>query len=625
MFTEIRQRKAVAELRLYAPVLALQTFFRAPGSKHEMMIFGAGSMKKLLVVVSCLGLFASAQTQSPSDVPSTVIKANTRLVLVDVVATDKKGAPVTDLTAQDFTVLEDGKPQQVRNFSFQSPNPVTAAESSTPRNLPPNVFTNVPGYKPGGALNVILLDILNSTTLNQAAVQDNMLKVLEKVPGDRPVAVYALGRQLTLIQDFTTDPALLKNAVKAIREKHSPLLENATGGPGAGWIPRSMAEQMPAGMLDRIKEFIDSSITGSTDLRVTYTLDALQALARSFSGYPGRKNLIWVSESFPLTIMSNSNLNLAHGGRSDRNYEQRLAHTADLLTSAQVAVYTVDARGVVNHSFYSVGSGTSDDVGRPMSNPRTAGAQISSESDDRLASQAAESEVAEQTGGEAFRNTNDFGKVILKSMEDGSTYYTLAYTPENRSWDGRFRKIQVKTSHSGVKLRYRTGYFAGDPRTFEKESSGQRDHDLAQALNIEFPASTALLFQVRINQPSEKTGGKAQALFAIDPRPIVFEKQQDGLEHADLTCAIQIYSADGKPLRTEAAGLKAALPEDIYQRVMKSHMPCNQSFDLAPGDYVLRLGVRDNSTGLIGTADARVSVEKPTTGKQYGEPKPKNN
>ena len=565
-------------------------------------------MNKLLVFVCCVGLFASAQTQTSPEAPSTVIRANTRLVLVDVVATDKKGVPVTDLAERDFTVLEDGKAQQVRSFSFQAPNQVAAGDSAAPRNLPANVFTNVPGYKPDGAINVILLDILNSTTLNQTTVQDNLLRVLQEIPGDRPVAVYALGRQLVLLQDFTTDPSLLRNAVKAIHDKHSHLLENATGGASAGWIPRSMAEQMPAGMLARIKEFIDSSTTGSTDLRVAYTLDALQALARSLSGYPGRKNLIWVSESFPLVITSGSSLNLEHGGHGNRNYGQPLAHTADLLTSAQVAVYTVDARGVVNHSFYSVGSGTSDDMGRPMSNPRTAGAQISSESDERLASQAAESDVAERTGGEAFRNTNDFGKVILKSMEDGSTYYTLAYTPENRSWDGRFRKIQVKTSRSGVKLRYRTGYFATDPRAFEKESPAQRDRDLAQALNIEFPVSTALLFQVRINQPSEKTGGKAQALFAIDPRPIVFEKRQDGLEHADLTCAIQVYSADGKPLRTEAAGLKAALPEDIYQRVLKSHLPCNQSFELGPGDYVLRLGVRDNGTGLIGTADARVSV-----------------
>jgi len=567
-------------------------------------------MKNLCVLLTLLvSAFAQAQT-TPEEKPSTVVRVNTRLVLVDVVAIDRKGAPVPDLTAQDFTVLEDGQPQQVRNFSFQKASTVSAGENAAPRPLPPDVFTNVPSYKSGGALNVILLDAMNTTTLNQAALHDNLLKVLQKLPNDRPLAVYVLGARLTLLQGFTTNPALLQTAMKAFKEKKSPLLENATGGLRNEWVPPAVAQQMPAGMLSRVQEFAQATVAASTDLRVTYTLDALQALARSLAAYPGRKNLIWVSESFPLVIMSEHDLNLSHGGRGDKNYSLQLEHTADILTSAQVAVYTVDARGITNQSFFSAGgtASTSDEMGRPLANPTARQQQAGLDTNEAQSNRATENDVAQQTGGEAFYNTNDFGKVILKSIEDGSTYYTLAYSPENRNWDGRFRKIQVKTSRSGVKLRYRTGYIAADLRAYEKQSPAQRNHDLAQALNFDFPASTALLFEARVLPPSESAGNKLKVTFAIDPHPIVFEKQQDGLQHADLTCAVQVYSSKGEPLRTEAANLKAALPVDIYENVMKTHLPCQQLIDLPAGDYFLRLGIRDNSTGLIGTADARVSV-----------------
>jgi VWFA-related protein len=567
-------------------------------------------MKNLYLLLALLiSSFAPAQT-APEEKTSTVVRVNTRLVLVDVVATDHKGAPVEGLTAQDFTVLEDGRPQQLRNFSFQKPNTVSSRGSAAPRKLAPNVFTNVPGYKPEGALNVILLDSLNTTTLNQAVLHDNLLKVMQKLPNDRPIAVYALGRQLTLLQDFTTDPALLQTAVKAIKDKNSTLLENPTGTLRTQWVPPAIAQQMPDGMLQRVKEFAEASAVSATDLRVLYTLDALQSLARSLAAYPGRKNLIWVSESFPLVIIADPGGIAMRAGSADRNYTVQLARTADILTSAQIAVYTMDIRGITNQSTYSASglSSTTDVVGRPLSDPNNQQEQTRHDTDETQSGRATENDVSQRTGGESFHNTNDFAKVILKSIEDGSTYYTLAYSPENRNWDGRYRKIQVKTGRSGIKLRYRTGYLASDPRAFEKQDPAQRNRELGQALSFDFPASTALLFEARVLPPSEATGNKLKITFAIDPHPIVFEKQPDGLQHADLTCAVQIYSSRGAPLRTEAASLKAALPADIYERVMNSHLPCQQLIDLPAGDYFLRLGIRDNSTGLIGTADARVSV-----------------
>src|SRR4029077_9839996 len=148
-----------------------------------------------------------AKEQKPATVyeSATVLKTITRLVVVDVVATDKNG-PVAGLERGDFTILEDGNPQQIRVFTFQQPHPgaiTTVAPVSA--KLPDNVYTNFPRYNVDSSLNVVLMDALNTSLPHQAYVRDQMIKYLEKMTVGRPVAVYTLGTKLTLLQDFTSD------------------------------------------------------------------------------------------------------------------------------------------------------------------------------------------------------------------------------------------------------------------------------------------------------------------------------------------------------------------------------------------------------------------------------------
>jgi hypothetical protein len=221
-------------------------------------------------------------------------------------------------------------------------------------------------------------------------------------------------------------------------------------------------------------------------------------------------------------------------------------------------------------------------------------------------------EVAEQTGGHAYYNTNDFGKVILASMEDGSTYYTLGYYPDNKNWDGKFRKIQVKTARHGVKLRYRLGYFATSPMLYQTESARQRAIDLGRAVDLASPASTSVLFQAQVEQPSARTENKVRVNFAIDPHGVSFDLTDDALYHADLSCVVQIYSDKGVPLRAESFTITGGLKQPDYDHVMKTYVPCRVSFDLPTGTYPLRLAVRDEHTGTIGTMNARVVIPQET-------------
>jgi VWFA-related protein len=438
-------------------------------------------------------------------------------------------------------------------------------------------------------------------------VREEMFKLLEKLPQDRPVAIYALGEKLQLLQDFTSDPAVLQSALKGYTDHAPRQLKNPVGDPISQAFILTTLPSLPA--LQTYLRYTQDQASVGADVRVALTVAALQSIAHSLAAYPGRKNLIWLSASFPLVLNADGKSKLK-GQASMRNYEPQLARMADALMSAQVAVYPVDARGMANLSFLESSGASRHPMGGGYTDGSGAGLEpvASNLSDELLAAHGTMNTVAERTGGKAFYGTNDLGKAVLSGMDDGSTYYTLGYYPANKDWDGRFRKIQIKSSRPGVNLRYRIGYFAVDPKSYLHEDAKDRARDMIRALSLEAPASTALLFQARVLPPSEKTGNKVLVDFAVDPHALSFEKEDDGLEHAVLKCAVQVYSSQGVPLKTEGSDLTAALKPEVYQQVLRTNLPCRTSFELEEGTYFLRLAVRDERTGLIGSQTAQVSV-----------------
>ena len=372
---------------------------------------------------------SAAQTATPVYESATVLRATTRMVVVDVVATDKKGSPVMDLKAADFTVHEDGKAQQVRSFSFQHPAETTepAVAAAAPPKLPEHVFTNIPAYRTDRPLNVILLDALNSTLLNQMNVREEMFKLLLKLPPGRPVAIYALGEKLQILQDFTSDPKILRDAITNYKDHAPQQLKNPVGDP----IARSIMLSRLPGMVLPVLLKADQNIASlGADQRVAITADALQSIAHSLSAYPGRKNLIWLSASFPLSFNVDGGMKL-RGQASERNYEPQLARIADSLMSAQVAVYPVDARGIATLSFLAVSGASKHPLGVGYSDGSGVGIEpvAADLSDELLAAHATMNTLAERTGGKAFYNNNDLAKAIQSSLDDGATYYTLGYYP----------------------------------------------------------------------------------------------------------------------------------------------------------------------------------------------------
>jgi len=437
-----------------------------------------------------------------------------------------------------------------------------------------------------------------------------MIKYLEKMPTEEPIAVYTLTQKLRLLQDFTTDPKLLKAVVQNWKGHTSPVLENATGGDPMPLFAPGVFESMPQQIQQALENFEIETTNFQTDLRVRYTLDALSAIARSVAGYPGRKNLIWLSEAFPLDIGPTMNVDGNGFSNMDtRNYSTDIAQTADALMNAQIAIYPVDARGLVGSSFFSASNSGTDKFGRSVTRGGRMAQTMTNESTALFSAHGTMQDLAERTGGKAFYNRNDIDAAIGHSIDDGSTYYTLAYYPENKNWDGRFRKITVKLNRSGVKVRHRLGYFASDLKGGLDPK--QRDAAFVDALDLDYPIATGLLFEAGVVQPSAKTQNKVMVNFAVDPHALSFEKKDDGLQHANVNCAVHIYSEKGKSIRTELSGINASLKPDTFAKVMQGTFPCQAKFDLGPGTYFLRLGVIDASTGLIGSTNAKVTVLPP--------------
>jgi VWFA-related protein len=453
-------------------------------------------------------------TDQPQDVMHSdqTLRTNTRLVLVDVVATDSKGQPVPDFKSDDFTLLEDGKPQKISGFNFE--HSAGAPAQTAQIQLPPSVVTNAPKFR-SNSLNVILFDAANGDFSEHAYARDQLLKLLNGAALDRPVAIFAMQAQLKLLHDFSTDNKSLSAAVA----KYRPPAQN------------NNSESFES----RASAFSTRGDYHTSERDIENTLNQLNVLAKILAGYPGRKNLIWLSESFPLTLFPESmnqdsidgpglkGSGLPQSTRQNlqtsaafKTYAALIKKVSDSLMSAQVAVYPVDAGA----------------VGK----------------DDHLASQHTMDNMAESTGGKSFKNSNDLVLGLRSGIEDGSTYYTLTYYPENKNWDGQFRRIQVKSDRANVSLRYREGYYAVDPEKINKQDSETVAENFSRLLELDAPTATQVVFQAQVQPPSEKNK-KVVVTFHIDPRTLAFEKKDGGMEFAKLSCTVWAYGKDKDNVR----------------------------------------------------------------------------
>ncbi|MCU1250249.1 MAG: VWFA-related domain protein [Edaphobacter sp.] len=596
----------------------------------------------------------AAATPQPSQSSVATLRAGTQLVIVDVVVTDKNQKPIHGLKASDFTLNEENVPQVVKHFEEHTAlTPADATKFPTLPQFPPGIFTNYTPAPVNGAVNLLLLDALNTPLRDQAYVRQQLLAYLKATPPGTRIAIFGLTSQLTMLQGFTSDPELLKAVTSSKLGKNSPLLQDSVGG---GGIQNSTADDLEdrgadATVVANLRQFDAQQQSFQLQLRVKYTLDAMNQLARYLSSIPGRKNLIWFSGSFPISVLPDTTGNLPDPFAMVADYEKEFRETVNLLARSQVAVYPIDARGLTNSAIFDAATTRNYASGGRGTARMTQ--DLNKFSTDTIAEHSTMSQMAEATGGHAFYNTNGLTQAVATAINEGSNFYTLTYTPTNPAHDGKFRKIKVQLARSGVNLAYRHGYYADDPDKAPPPAKGQPQQTKAadaavtagapnplQAMRVAMmrgsPTPSEIIMKVAVypvgpstqtedtpapnNILSEKVHGpfrRYSISYAIEPADITFVRAPDGKIHAAFELVIFVFNPAGVLVNRLSTQLHIASPLDELKKNIANGIQYRQEIS-APvkGEYFLRIAVHDlthNRLGAIEVATSEVKNLQPPT------------
>jgi VWFA-related protein len=594
---------------------------------------------------------------APPQAAGPAIRTASNLVVVDVVVSDD-GKPVKGLVQQAFHIFEDGREQSIKVFEEHHSADASQVQNLPP--LPPNTYSNFPETTVTTAANVLLLDALNTPVKDQMYARRQMTEYLKNIPPGTRIAIFTLASKLRIVQGFTTDRAPLLAALsdKGNAPGVSPLLPDPDDATAANVVSGMQDAGASSQVISSLQQFQADLAAFQTDLRVQMTLDALKQLAGYLGGIPGRKNLIWFSGSFPISL--DPDASLSNEFSVLRDYADQLRDTSELLTTSRVAVYPVDARGLFTAPMFSasnqganysgVSHGTSSTSGAPSpgahaggtarprnpangnaSNPNSFASDSSKFFQSTAAEHATMQELAQDTGGRAFYDTNGIKDALAKAIENGENYYTLAYIPDDAKFDGKFRKIQIKLAEHSHQLAYRQGYFAEAPTA---HSSNALLSPTAGAIQRGAPPSSQIPFKVRVlpsDDPALKdlksqpgpAGLMAEKLpapvkrfwidYAADVHPVAANAGSDGLYHLSLEFAAIAYDRDGKILNVANRAFKLNLQPAQYNQIMQSGLPLHQELDVPAGEVYLRVAVHDLATDRIGSVEIplRVSEKSP--------------
>ena len=569
--------------------------------------------RRLAFFVAILSTSTISSQQTPQSqlppAPAATMHKTTHLVLVDVVVYDKHGNHVSNLTAADFSLRDRGQPQNIAIFSNEhaAESPKEKAPPAPP--LPPDVFTNRPEYHPlEGPPTILLLDGLNTALADQQSSHDAMLQYLRtQLKDGQKTAILALNDSLLLLQDFTTDPRVLIAGLDKIKPKKSQELS----GVGIEQVSPVEAAAIPEHVLRTLDQLNQRRAADSVDVRVRITLAALRSIARAFAGIPGRKNLIWVSSAFPFSLLLGS----SNYSDANRAYGDETGRTAELLASARVAVYPVDARGLLMGLTTGRKSAGLIDTITQRDDLQSLDQDLANSPEVALSSQTTMQDLAKETGGLAFYNHNDITRAVTLSAADGDSYYTLGYYPEGGRWDGKFRRIEVKVAGKGLETRYRSGYFALDVvKTLAADKPQQRERrafeELRDAIADPLPA-TQVTFRAHIPATQPAAKAQVQIQFLIDAATISFDGVESGRPHCSLDFMVAAASPEGNIITADGRTVDAQLKPDQYAQATHNGFPFSMPLALAPGSYSLHLAVRDSPTGQIGTLTIPLTVPAP--------------
>lgn len=608
-----------------------------------------------------------AQQNTPDS--EATLRFNSRAVLVDVIVTDHNGNTVKGLPRDAFSVAEQGTNQAINFFEEHRGLSQDQREKLQLPELPPDVFSNYSPINPPPAVNILLIDALNTPMADQIHLREAAKRYLKTLkPGSR-LAIFTLSLRLSFVQGFSDDPAMLARALgyrKNDRPDPTPLIQSQAEGQAQDTVIGLMDQQVGAGpgaptsaaaanMIESFQQFLKETAYSQTADREYRTTQALQQLGTYLAAFPGRKNLIWLSGAFPLDIF----------GLTDMRFEDSTRKTVNLLAAARVAIYPVDVRGGWTHTQYQAENTISQTISSPqqMLGPAVGFAPSTADSSSVVSGQAAVTVpsggfaqatiaegmsnnssnaamdmVAEGTGGKAFYNSNDLTGILDKVVSSSSDFYTLAYTPADTKMNGAFRKIKVDLNGKSYTLSYRRGYYARDedrPGAAQnaqnlavQQAAAQGADPLKPFMDFGLPQVGQILYKERIHPlPANAPQGSDASVngnpqphgpatrymvdFALDLKDLDLKEDADGLHKGTLNLSIIVYDKYGQVVSRKDHVVALNIKPNVWNVFQQTGLQLHDDIDVPNGQFWLRTGVQDQGTRKVGTMEIPLSSVHP--------------
>ena len=555
----------------------------------------------LIALACCACALAKDKDKENSEVKFT---SRTELVLIPTLVTDKSGTHIGGLKPEDFTVLENGAEQKIATFEEISSDPKRLS-----RPMEPNRFSNTYGGTGNTRrVTLIVLDLINTPFMDQTYARQELLKYLtQSLDAREPTGLFTLTRSgVHVVHDFTADPRVLVAALHKVKGDPTQMvagpeeLEAITGTASpegsAGLDPGSVQSEA-----DRLQAMLEDAELNFQSFQqrvaITYTLDGMQTVAHALAGFSGRKSLIWAGGGFPFSV-SDTTMQLAPAGRDSLiDVLPLYERTWKLLNDAQIALYPIDVKGL---QVLSAGAS----IGMPSRRP---GGFQRSASWRQLDTQATLQTFAAMTGGRAYFNSNDLVKGFRDAVRDSSQYYMLGYYLNRSNTKPGWRKLAVKVKREHLEVRARSGFFV---TTATHDPATSRDSDLGLALRSPMDY-TALQLEARWDT-TEASGepGKKRVHYIVElaPDPSLLDSSDNN--HVALEFFALAKTLDGKPV-----GQPVGQKMDLHPAA--EHLPAIRdngigyrgAIDLPPGEYSVRIVVRDDLSGRLGSVAAALKVQ----------------
>jgi VWFA-related protein len=556
--------------------------------KHTNRLQRLRCLRSLIVIVvtaSAISL-AVAQDGPPPPPPGTTqqnngpsftLKMNSDLVLTNIVVRDKKtGEVVRGLTQKDFSILENGKPQKIDSFDFQSVdmaaplNEATVNGTSGPIVLGKSAAVSNDQQLRNHRLIVLFFDLssmqVEDIDRSVGAARDYVNKTMQ--PADL-VAVVSLGTSLSLDQDFTADKKLLLHAVGRY---------NGTEGQGFA--------QGDNGTATNTVEDASGYTPDESEYNAINTdreLFAIAAVARSLGSINQKKSMLYFSGGLT---------------RSGIENQASLRAVVNASVRANVSIYSVDTRGL--EALSPVGDASKGSLrGTGAFN----GSAVQGNLDANFSSQETLATLSADTGGKSFFDSNDFAPAFQRVQQDTSAYYVIGFRSTNLLRDGRFRKLTIKLNRQDVKLEYRPGYYA--PADYRHSNKDERERELTEQLQSDLPATDVTVYLQALYFRLDENRFYVPVSLIIPGSQIPFVKGGDR-DKATLDIIGEVKDAQGREIGDARETVKLAINES--QQVSQKNIQYSTGFTLPVGKFHLKFVIRENETGRMGSFETDINV-----------------